>query len=372
MNSSLGQHELPRILIISPPLDNSGGIGTLYQNVASNIEGLAFIRFVDSRGKSKISLLPLLRIPFVLLKLTYVSITWKPDLIHINISGGASIIRKCFVALFIRLFLHKPYVVQLHSSSFVTQIQSLPDSIKKIILFILNSAARFLTLGEYWAKQVSEMGVKRELVRYFPLGISRTEQYTPLEQSQQTIFEQDFKLYLMFIGPLNHKKGFDLLVAALERLKNENLYLVAFGDGDIHKWRKLCESRGINAVFCGQVGNELTRSVLSLVDIFILPSLNENMPVSVLEAAYARTAIVSSQVGSLDEYFDINSIAYIKTGNLDSLTDKLKIIVEDHDYRRSLATSAHHIWKENFDASDTTRRLVSEWKRHIPSPLRND
>src|SRR5205814_3990716 len=110
---------------------------------------------------------------------------------------------------------------------------------------------------------------------------------------------------ILFLGKLAPSKGiFDLLeaVAAL-RPDAADVRLVCAGDGDRIAVARYAERLGIaDAVkFTGWVGPSGKRALLENAAVFALPSYDETLPMSVLEAMSAGVPVVASPVGGISE-----------------------------------------------------------------------
>jgi len=104
------------------------------------------------------------------------------------------------------------------------------------------------------------------------------------------------------VGRLSEEKGHAVLLAAAKSLvvKFPDLCFMLVGDGPERK--KLTQevvSLGLqkNVIFTG-VRSDIPKA-LAAMDIFVLPSLTEGLPMALLEAMAAKKAIVATAVGSI-------------------------------------------------------------------------
>ena len=99
-------------------------------------------------------------------------------------------------------------------------------------------------------------------------------------------------------------------------------------------------------------------AVLRDSDIFVLPSLYENFPLSLLEAMASECSVVASDVGGIPEVIadGINGILVSPTDQ-EELAEKIKMLADDKDYARSIAKRGRQTVVEKFSwdqtASDT-------------------
>ncbi len=107
-----------------------------------------------------------------------------------------------------------------------------------------------------------------------------------------------------------NRKGFKILLKALERLSLPNLQLCVVGRDEISI------SEGINCVNLGVIRDELLMSVIyNAADLFVLPSLEDNLPNTLLESLCCGTPAVGFNIGGVSEM--------IENGKSGILTDKI-------------------------------------------------
>lgn len=106
----------------------------------------------------------------------------------------------------------------------------------------------------------------------------------------------DKKVILFVAESLNNtkRKGFEFLEKAFKLLKNDNVVLCAVG----HKKVKLNFTN--NVIELGAINDELLMSVAySAADVFVIPSLMDNLPNTVLESLMCGTPVIGFPVGGI-------------------------------------------------------------------------
>lgn len=100
---------------------------------------------------------------------------------------------------------------------------------------------------------------------------------------------------IMFTGRLVGVKGVEFLLHALRAVSSPYVCLIV-GDGpDRQRYQHLAEALGVRAVFTGFTSQ--ISDLLSLADVFVLPSLSESLNYSVLEAAAVGVPLVVTDLG---------------------------------------------------------------------------
>lgn len=158
-----------------------------------------------------------------------------------------------------------------------------------------------------------------------------------------------------FVRPKNKKilvcparlvpvKGHEHLLNALGKLKQDRSDWVCWliGDGELRG--KLEEkSKSLNlegyVVFLGN--RDDVPVLLKQADIFVLPSLQDNLPFSVMEAQVAGKAVIVSNAGGIPEMVEHGKTGLISpAGDSESLYCNLKAVMEDDSLRSRLAENA--------------------------------
>jgi len=146
-------------------------------------------------------------------------------------------------------------------------------------------------------------------------------------------FGSEARIFLS-AGRLHHKKGLDLLPAALGRLTDLDFRMVFVGgddDGTKASLAAAFDRLGLSGrvFFYDRLPPEDLRAVYSAADIFVLPSRHENFGNAVLEAmACGCTALVSDQVGFRHEAA-ATGLGFALPRDPDRWAEKLAVLASD-------------------------------------------
>ena len=74
-------------------------------------------------------------------------------------------------------------------------------------------------------------------------------------------------------------------------------------------------------------------SVFSEIDVLVVPSIwNENCPLTILEAFFAKTPVIASRIGGIPELVkDKENGLLFECGNFDDLYDKMETFINNPD-----------------------------------------
>lgn len=209
----------------------------------------------------------------------------------------------------IAMFLRIPYIVSLRGSDvpFYNKRFYWPDKLifQHLSRLIWKRAAAVVANSE---------GLKQLALKTSP-GLSidviyngvDTEQFCPLEKKVP-----EDKIKLISTGRLIDRKGYRYLIEALK--DNNQVELTLIGDGNLaEELKKLAIKNNVHVNFTGMVKHEDLPQHLQAADIFVLPSLNEGMSNSVLEAMACGLPVIVTDTGGSKELVRDNGYIVKKT-----------------------------------------------------------
>ncbi len=142
-------------------------------------------------------------------------------------------------------------------------------------------------------------------------------------------------LHLISTGRLIERKGYRYLIEALAGIEGVTLTLV--GDGNQKsELEALADTHGVRVQFAGSQRHEEIPALLAEADVFVLPSLNEGMSNSVLEAMAAGLPIITTDTGGSAELVHDNGIIVPKA-DVAALRAATLTLKEDPALRATMA-----------------------------------
>lgn len=167
---------------------------------------------------------------------------------------------------------------------------------------------------------------------------------------------------VLFLGRLEDRKGiYDLLDAvAGVRAAVPDVRLVCAGDGDRAGVARYAEQLGIaDAVkFTGRVGPSGKRALLEHAAVFALPSYEEGLPVSLVEAMSAGVPVVATPVGGIPEIVVDGASGYlVGAGDKRSLERVLRRLLTERALAARLGAAARESARLRFSADAALRPL---------------
>jgi len=172
--------------------------------------------------------------------------------------------------------------------------------------------------------------------------------------------------------PKDHALLLRAWAAAAKR--NPDLYLVLLGDGPARpELEKLAAELGLasNLRFMG-IRKDVS-AFLSMADFFLLITIMEGLPLSVLEAAAAGLPIVASRAGGIPEAVIDGETGYVVgPGNVDDLTKAIeKMASLTAAERASLGAAGKDLIYKRYDLDVITRKYLEVYAGAMRATRKN-
>lgn len=157
-------------------------------------------------------------------------------------------------------------------------------------------------------------------------------------------------------------KNLSMLINAADKLHQQNIdfKVSIFGTGPLYdSLNKQIEELNLKACvklegFCPDV-----YPILNAMDLFVLTSLNEGLPMSLLEAMALGTPILSTAVGGINEVIENDRTGLlVPSQDIDKFNDALLKLYNDNKLRLELAKNASIHVKKNFNIKENNKKLL--------------
>jgi glycosyltransferase involved in cell wall biosynthesis len=350
-----------KVVVVTPlGLGGRGGIDRLMDELRQILRqpyfSMAHVEFWTSRGQRSQAFTPFY-VGGIILRLLRNKIRSNVDVVHINLSQSGSTYRKLVIALFCRL-VSLPYVLHLHGSRYRQFWDAAPPALSKAISGMFAGSAAILVLGTVWKEYVTarlpEVGSR---VAVLPTA---TRDFSGPKRLRSG------PLHILFSGRHGERKGVLELVAALGRMSGRTDWRATLtGDGDVDRTRERVRELGIEdrVNVPGWISVEAFELLLDGADILALPSHDENLPLSVVEAFARGISVVCTPVGALPDIVEHEgSGLLVQPGDVDGLTEAIGRLLDDRKLRHSLAKRAREIFEERLELTSYAERLVHVWQ----------
>lgn len=169
------------------------------------------------------------------------------------------------------------------------------------------------------------------------------------------------------VARLERAKGIRYLVSAMPEVVSRfpNTVLVIVGDGSKRcELTSLSSELGIsqNVIFTGQLTDP--GPILSILDVFVLPSLREALGLAILEAMAFSLPVVATRVGGIPEAVVHNETGIlVPPGNSEALTRALLGLAENPAMRKAHGAAGRKRFLKLFTDSAMAGQTLAVYKR---------
>ena len=189
----------------------------------------------------------------------------------------------------------------------------------------INKFDKIFSITRWENPYLAEIGADFDKVEYIPNGIP--EEFFSIKKGK----EDDKILFLGRIAPV---KDLETLIKALSLIKEEKFYLELVGPYEeeyMKKLKSLIEELNLKekVIFTEQI-REIKEKVKKIdsAKLFILPSIRESMPQSLIEAmARGKAVIGSANDGAKEIIQDGKNGLLFKIGNEVELAEKIRFLI---------------------------------------------
>src|SRR5574341_149569 len=173
------------------------------------------------------------------------------------------------------------------------------------------------------------------------------------------------------VGRFHPVKGHKFLMEAFAKIRRQHsdCYLVLVGRGVLDlSLRKMAEGLGIAKNVRMVTFRENINEVLAIMDIFVLSSVSEGFPISVLDAMAMKKAVIATNVGGVPEVVIPKKTGLVvPPGSSEAICDAILYLLKNDEVARSLGENAFQYIKEHFTLRHTVSTLQKSYQMLLPN-----
>lgn len=343
----------PKILIINylfPPLGGGGGVavhtiakgfvkaGYDVDYITTRVNGLPQYEIVDDISVYRVSVwgtratFPASMISLILFPIVAF---WKG--LQLCLKNKYSYINSHFVlpagltgSLLSKLF-SIPHIISIHGGDIYdpTQKRSPHQYVitRMLIRFLLNHADKIIAQSSDTKNNCEKYYKSKRSIEVIPLPYE-IPSFPKIEKKDIGLDEQ--KKYIIGMGMLVPRKGFDIFIKALAQLDDSVEGIIAGSGPELEYLKSVAYDLGISdrVHFVGHIQGERKFHYLLSADVFILPSLHEPFGIVLQEAMAAGLPIVSTNNGGQSDFIvDGENGLLVSPGNETLIADAVRTIL---------------------------------------------
>jgi glycosyltransferase involved in cell wall biosynthesis len=240
--------------------------------------------------------------------------------------------------------------------------RSVPEQMLALKKSVLEKANLTIVSPSRWladaARRSSLFGDRR--IEVIPNGID-TECYVPHDKAaaKRHWGIEPSRTVLLFGAQdgREKRKGYAQLLEALrpisEQLKQAGAVVLLFG-------RSADETLPLPSVAIGTIeSDEEMAWAYSAADLFILPSLEDNLPNTLLESLACETPVVAFDTGGVRDIVDVSTGIVVEQGSVSALSDAIVQLVQDGELRKTMGQQGRQKMVQGFTTDHQARRYAA-------------
>lgn len=333
-----------KVLVVSTSNHSRGGIATVVSAISKqevwNKYHCCWIKtHIDRSNVQKLWCLFCGLLKYIVLLPFY-------QIVHIHVSTTVSANRK-YIFFKIAKLLKKKVIIHLHCGSQLSEIwnSKYEDMFKNcdMCLTLSNSIKRYIQ---------SRMSPKGKIeVLYNPCP----------DVTYNNISKQDNNT-ILFAATLYKAKGYLDLIEAFGKIapKHPKWNLLLAGNGNQQEGRAVAKKHSIEEriEFLGWIKGDKKDEIFRTSAIFCLPSYAEGFPMAILDAWAYGLPVITTPVGGIpDIVTDGENGLLFNPGDVDTLAEKLELLINDQKLRKKLSKEAVNLSKSIFSLKTMSDKL---------------
>lgn len=347
-------------IIVSPSLNpklNVSGISAVTEFIISNNPNINYIHFeLGKKDKERGGIFRIKSIIKGLFK-WYRLLKNNPNaIVHYNFPLSKPSILRDPMFMYITRKRKMKMVVHIHGGNFLTASHT-PKYLQWILKKTFAIPCPFIVLSDLEKQLVSEKYPCKE-IHVLPNCVDLTEasQYT------KEIKKSHEPLVMGYLGRIAETKGMEFLLEACKELKKRNIpfFLRIAGKEEVeNQYLPLFEKElGNQFIYDGVVSGKLKDKFLKSLDVFILPSYFEGLPMSLLECMSYGVVPITTKVGSIGEVvMDNTNGMFIQIKDSSSIVEQFTQIHKNRTLLKNLSIEAKRTIINKFNPTTYINQL---------------
>lgn len=294
---------------------------------------------------------------------------FRPDVIHLN-SSKAGGVGAAAVRLYNAILRHNVYTLfTVHGWAFLEPRSAMSRLFRRIAsraTSILANRIICISRHDEKAAHVYHMAPARKIT-FIPNGV-HTLHVLPRDEAQRQLLGNTYPLLIGTIAEWTKNKGLTFFIDAIPSILKEYpkavFCLVGWGEDEQLLRKTITERNLTDAIFLVQASP--AAPLLAAFDIFVLPSLKEGLPYTLLEAAQAHVPIVATTVGGVpDLIMHEQHGLLVPPASSEELAEAILHLLRDHTLAQRLAQHAQEMIHERFSFARMLERTMRIYEERL-------
>lgn len=169
-------------------------------------------------------------------------------------------------------------------------------------------------------------------------------------------------IILLSVGELSDRKNHSVSIKALSKIKNKKVHLVIAGTGEKREeFLSLAKELGVDGRVHLLGFRTDIAELLKSADIFLFPSIQEGLPVALMEAMSCSLPVICSEIRGNTDLIDDTCGVLCGATDVDAFVGAIEKLISDDTLRKSMAQKA----KEESEKYDI--KIIENYMKDIYS-----
>ena len=235
--------------------------------------------------------------------------------------------------------------------------------LKKIETNLMKKAVHLIAVSEPIKQEILEnYPIRESKITVVPNGVDVLK----YKKEETTIYKKkEGEFVLGFLGRMMIRKGSDLILPILKKVKTENPNIKLLFAGDDLRQRerflKIIQKNNLkdSVIDLGYIDDNMKNSFFGSVDLFLLPSNYEGMNLTLLEALSCQTPILATPEAVT---FEHDNTIITSNRSVDSFANKILELMNNEEVLTSIANRSKKI-AEKYTWENTAKQTLEVYEK---------
>jgi glycosyltransferase involved in cell wall biosynthesis len=231
-----------------------------------------------------------------------------------------------------------------------------PSWKKKLYIFLEKKTARFKDIiinnAELDKQQAIKLGINpRDRIIIIYNGIDADKLELLSREEARNLLNISAGFVVGTIANFYPVKGLEYLIKAADLIKDSNVKFIIIGEGrERKKLENLIKKYNLENRFFLPGAMPEAYKYLKAFDIFVLPSVKEGFPWTILESMAAEIPIIATRVGAIPEILeDKKNGILIDPKDVIKLAEAIQLLIKNKNLRETMTMEAKKTVREKFN-----------------------
>jgi len=213
---------------------------------------------------------------------------------------------------------------------------------------------------------------KNDAITTYNIDEKKIDVFPNLLRDNDKFITSDRLFKIVFVGRFHYTKGIDILIKALNILKNDfpNIILEIMGSGDPQGYIEMAKKYNLekNIYFLGKLQMKDVLTHLSTSQFSVVPSREEAFGYTVIESFSVKVPVIGSDTGGIKEIIEDGKSGFLfPVGDYIKLAEIMSYCLNNKTVLQNMSDNAYNRFKSKYSLTDNIGQVVSVLDKSIKS-----